>query len=76
MTDEQRIALLKLASEMVRGAGMPYEFVDDWNLPASTTQKVRREIAHSSARARRKAHVWGVRILAILKTGVDPKEEA
>tara|TARA_R110000868_G_scaffold368788_1_gene631923 strand:- start:337 stop:567 length:231 start_codon:yes stop_codon:yes gene_type:complete len=66
ITDEQKSDLLRLAAEMIRGDGMPFEFVDDWNLPESTTTKVRREIAFSSSRARRKAHAWGRRLVSLL----------
>jgi hypothetical protein len=66
MTDAQKSILIKIASEMARGDGMPFEFVDDWNLPASTTQKVRREIAMSSSRARRKAIQWSRLIMDVV----------
>jgi hypothetical protein len=49
LSDDHKSRLNKLAAEMVRGEGMPREFVEDWDLPKTTPVKAKREIHAASA---------------------------
>jgi DNA-directed RNA polymerase subunit RPC12/RpoP len=50
--------LVKVAAEMVRGEGMPSEFLEDWDLPKSTPASVRKAIVGQSLAAGNTAHGW------------------
>lgn len=54
--------LMKAAGEMVRGEGMPSEFLEDWKLPKATPKVVKQDIVTRSMNARSKAIWWAKRV--------------
>lgn len=66
MTDEQKTLLIKLAGEMVLCKDMPPYFDSDWDLPKSTPQRARREIAAMSQIAHSQCLEWARRLKKIV----------
>lgn len=78
LSDDQKSRLIKLAAEMVRGEGMPSDFVEDWDLPKTTPMKTRRKIQKSSATALAQCHEWANRIMDVVREPIPsmPQESA
>ena len=80
MTDDERQSILiKLAAEIVRGEGMPPEWVGDWDIPKTTPRSARREIQRATLDAREQCRAWSRRIMDVvldinLETTVDSSE--
>lgn len=57
-----RSILMKIASHMVLGRGMPSDHIEDWELHKTTGVKDRRLIAKRAEIARDQAKYWGLTI--------------
>ena len=69
MTEGQRSLLLKIAAEMVRGDGMPPEWIGDWqNIGKATPMKTKREIEFAAKESRAQCREWSRRIMQILES--------
>lgn len=66
MTPQQRSALLRVATQMFAGDGLPPEFVCDWELPKSTPVTALRQIHRRTDDTRRCVNRWAKEIMRIL----------
>ncbi len=66
MNESQKSQLIKLAAEMALGKDMPPEFIEDWSLPKSTSQRTKREILIASMIARLMCRDWSKQIMSVV----------